>query len=125
MTLLAEWIEAKETERRAVEKRRVIEDQLTAFIGLDEGFEGTKNVELDGYKVKAVARMTHKVDADKLHNLAIEHGLMGQIEKLFRAKYELNLGPWKNADLKVVGVLSEAVTTSPGRPSYSIEQIKE
>lgn len=68
--------------------------------------------------------MTRKVDGDLLQDIAIEHGLTDHLYKLFRWKPDLNLKEWKAAAPEVTGALAAAITTTAGRPSFSIE-VKE
>ena len=66
-SLSAEWLRAKEAERKATEWRRTIEDSMLSLIGLPEAFEGAKNAEAPGgYKIKLVGRLNRKIDADVL-----------------------------------------------------------
>ena len=43
--LSAEWIEAKETEREAVERRRMIEDEIGRIMGLKQTDEESRKLE--------------------------------------------------------------------------------
>ena len=122
--LLNEWLEAKETERAAIERRRAIEDELTATFALPEALEGTETRKEGAYVVKIVGRLDRKVDSDMLQEIAAEHGLSDHLSTLFRWKPEIDMRKWKAADQSITGVLSGAITTKPGRPSYSIS-IKE
>lgn len=115
------WMQAKQAEAMAVETRRKIEDQVVSMIGLPETFEGTENAEAaGGYKIKIVGRMTRKVDADKVQEIAAEHGLTEHLSALFRWKPEMNVSIWKATDSSITEPLLDAITTSPGRPSFSI-----
>ena len=88
-------------------------------------FEGTKNIDAEGFKVKITGRMNHKVDSDRLQEIAAEHGLSNHLSSLFRWKPELNLAVWKAADESITKPLSEAITTTPGRPGFNIEEHEE
>ena len=115
------WMVAKEAERGAVEARRKVEDQLLALVGLDETHEGTMSILTDmGHTVKIVGRLTRKVDADKVQEIAAEHGLSEHLSSLFRWKPEINMTNWKRAAPEITAVLSDAVTVTPSRPSFSI-----
>jgi hypothetical protein len=114
------WLMAKQDEARAVQSRRDLEDKMSEILDIDLATEGTINVEGDEYKVKIMTRMTRKVDADKLQEIAAEHDLNKELSTLFRWKAELDMKNWKSAPIEVVNVLSQAVTTTAGRPSYSI-----
>jgi len=120
--LSAQWLAAKETEKAAQEERRLIEDRMLSLIGLPEAFEGTENAEAGEYKIKLVGRLNHKIDADRLQEIAAEHGLTDHLGSLFRWKPEINARVWKAADESITNTLLEAITTTLGRPSFSIEE---
>ena len=123
-TLSAAWLIAKQAEADAIANRRFIEDQLASIINVRADLDGTETVESDQYTVKIVGRIDRKVDADKLQEIAIEHGLMDHLSSLFRWKPEINATAWKQADPAIVRPLADAITTKPGRPSFKIT-IKE
>lgn len=114
------WMRAKELERIAIEERRQIEDKLLSLIGVSETLEGTETANTGEYKIKIVGRMNRKVDADKLHELAIENGLEAHLQNLFRWKPEINAKAWAAADEAITKPLLDAITTTPGRASFAI-----
>ncbi|NCC85702.1 MAG: hypothetical protein EOM03_16500 [Clostridia bacterium] len=115
------WLEAKEREQLAIDERREIEDYLTnAMFALSEDFEGSQSLTLDDYKLTVTGRMNRKVDADRVQELAREHGLTAAIEDLFSWKADVRMTEWRQADPAITGLFSEAITTTPGRPSYKI-----
>jgi hypothetical protein len=115
------WLESKEKERMAVEARRIYEDQMLKIIAIAEDFEGTKNSMTDaGLEIKVVGRMNRKVDADKLQDIAAEHVLTDHLATLFRWKPEINATAWKASDESITRPLQDEITTTPGRPSFSI-----
>jgi hypothetical protein len=114
------WMRAKELERIAIEERRQIEDKLLSLIGVPETLEGTETANTGEYKIKIVGRMNRKVDADKLHELAIENGLEAHLQNLFRWKPEINAKAWAAADEAITKPLLDAITTTPGRASFAI-----
>tara|TARA_R110000772_G_scaffold13110_4_gene39158 strand:+ start:138 stop:515 length:378 start_codon:yes stop_codon:yes gene_type:complete len=118
--LSAQWLRAKETERLAVEERRKIEDKLLSLIGVPETLDGTETANTGAFKIKIVGRMNRKVDADKLHELAIENGLEAHLRDLFRWKPEINAKAWAAADDAITAPLLDAITTTPGRASFVI-----
>lgn len=118
--LIETWLEAKETERLATERRRAAEDAMAAAFALAADFDGTLNATVDGYKVKVAARLDRKVYADLVQEIAAEHGLQDHLSTLFRWKPELSLTAWKQAPEDVRTKLNPAITTKPGRPSFSI-----
>lgn len=119
-TLYEDWIRAKGIERDAAELRRKAEDALSEAMSLGEDFEGSKSFDHEGYKVKVTGRMNRKIDADKLQDIAAECGLSQHLGDLFRWKPDINAAKWKNADDSITRPLLDAITTTPGRPSFSI-----
>ena len=120
--LLDEWLQAKEAERAAQDRRREIEDQLASDIGLAEGDESAQTVDVPGYRIKVTPRVNRSVNADRLQEIAVENGLEGHIERLFRWKAELSMTAWRNTDASITAPLADAITAKPGRPSFSIER---
>jgi len=120
--LSRDWIAAKDAERVAVETRRAIEDKLLSLIGIPETLDGTENANTGTYKIKVVGRMNRKIDADKLHELAVENGLEAHLANLFRWKPEVNMKAWSAASDAITKPLSGAITTTPGRASFTITQ---
>jgi hypothetical protein len=119
--LSAQWMAAKDAEKAAQEERRLIEDRMLSLIGLPEAFDGTENAAAPGFKIKLVGRLNHRIDSDKLQEIAAENGLTDHLSSLFRWKPEINVRSWKAADESVTNALLDAITTTPGRPSFSIE----
>lgn len=123
-TLSASWLIAKQAEADAIANRRSIEDQLAQLVNVSADLDGTETREVGQYTVKIVGRIDRKVDADKLQEIAIEHGLTDHLSSLFRWKPEINATAWKQADPAIVRPLADAITAKPGRPSFKIT-IKE
>lgn len=120
MSIYQKWLSAKADEAAAIERRRVIEDQLTAMLELAPDAEGTTTAKRDGYVIKATCRLNRKIDSDKLQELAHDAGLTEHLASLFRWKPEISMKEWKAAAPTITGPLSGAITTTAGRPSYSI-----
>lgn len=115
------WLELKEAEKQATEKRRECEDKLLSLLGVPESLDGTQNFDLsDGFKIKVIGRMTRKVDSDKLQELAAEHGLTEHLSSLFRWSAEINTAVWKASAENITNPLLDAITTKAGRPSFTI-----
>lgn len=121
MNLYDQWIEAKEVEREAQDQRRHIEDKLIEDLAIENVSDGSHTIKDDGYKIKVTTRMNRKINADMLQELASEHGLTDHLSSLFRWKPDLNLKEWKAAAPEITAPLMGAITTEPGRPSFSIE----
>jgi hypothetical protein len=121
--LAADWLEAKEAERKATERRRDFEDAMRELAGFSDQTEGTENVKTTAYTIKIVGRIDRKVDADKVQELAAEHGLTDHLSTLFRWKPEINMAIWKATDEAITKPLAAAITAKPGRPSFTIEPI--
>lgn len=119
------WMEAKREEEKAVEIRRRIEDELTELFDIAVDSEGTTTYHADGYAIKATRRLNRKIDGDKLQELARESGLTEHLASLFRWKPEISMKEWKAAAPNITGPLSGAITTTAGRPSYTITKEEE
>ena len=114
------WINAKQTEQAAIDTRRAIEDELVRLLAVDPSEEGTDTRTIGLYDVKIVNRLTRKVDSDKIQEIAAEKGLSEHLSQLLRWKPEINMTVWKRADERITKPLLGAVTTTPGRPSFTI-----
>jgi hypothetical protein len=82
--------------------------------------DGTENRKDGDYAIKIVGRMNRRVDTDKLQQLAAENGLTDHLSTLFRWKAEINSSIWKASDSAITQPLLDAITTTPGRPSFTI-----
>lgn len=122
MSLYQEWLDAKEEERAAIDERRAIENELVEQLNIPESLEGTKTFDDGEFVIKVVGRMNRKINADDLQDVARESGLDSYLGDLFRWKPEINAAAWKAADKSITSVLERAITTEPGRPSFTIER---
>lgn len=121
VALTEAWMTAKEAERLAVEARRKVEDEILKLVGLSEHHEGTESYQTNvGHTVKIVGRLSRKVDAEKVQEIAAEHGLTEHLSSLFRWKPDINMTNWKRASPEITAILSDAVTVTPSRPSFSV-----
>lgn len=117
------WMEAKAAERKAVERRRVIEDHLASLLGVAETLDGTETTVTDGgHRIKLVGRMSRKVDRHTASDVAAEYGLEAHMDNLFRWKPEINVAAWKAAPESVTRLFLKSITTTPSRVSFSIEK---
>jgi hypothetical protein len=121
-SLCDQWINAKAEEAKAVANRRTIEDKIKSLVGIPETLEGTETVKPDGYILKIEGRINRKVDGDKLQEIANEFGLSGHLSSLFRWTPEINMKVWKSTDPAITTPLLGAITSKPGRPSFSISK---
>jgi len=119
--LLIEWRVAKQLEQEATLRRRNIEDEIKAAIGFDEKREGSEALPFDGGRVVITARLDRKVDGTLARQLATENHLEDWLERIFRWKPELEVRAWKKAPEYVTQVFAPAITTKPGRATFSLE----
>lgn len=120
MSLYQSWLEAKAAERQAQEARRAVEDEIAAQLQLSPE-EGSATYKREGYKVKVTQRFNRSIDADLLQEIAAEHGISDHLASLFRWKPDINARAWSAAADEITRPLLGAITTKPGRPSFSIE----
>jgi hypothetical protein len=118
--IAAEWAAEKEVERQAIENRRRLEDEIVKNFGLLPDLDGTVSKDVDGYVIKITGRIDRKVDADKIQELAVQHGLESHLGTLCRWKPELNITVWKNTSPQITSLLAPAITAKPGRPSFTV-----
>jgi hypothetical protein len=119
--LARQWSDAKQDEAIAVARRRTIEDRLVELLAIPEGKEGTTNASTEqGFAIKVVGRLNRKIDTDRLQELAAEHGLSEHLSSLFRWSADINAAAWKAAASTITAPLLGAITTTPGRPSFTI-----
>lgn len=117
--LAEHWIESKQKEQDAIAKRRAIEDKMLSLIGIADNFSGSQT-HGDHIQIKITRRIDTKVDSEKLQEIAIENGLTDHLSTLFRWKPEINAKAWKACDESITHPLLLAVTSKPGRPTFSI-----
>ena len=120
MTLYQRWLDAKKMETLAVAERRELEDQMAVQFAIPKDLDGTIKQELDGYTIRMEGRINKKIDADKLQMLAAEAGISEHLSSLFRWKPEINAKVWNAAAEVVTGPLLGAITSTPGRPTFTI-----
>jgi len=121
MSLYQAWLNAKQTEEMAVKVRRDLEDQMVKEFNIAPTMEGTKNIATsEGFLVKIVGRMTRKVNAERLQELAAEHGLSDHLASLFKWTPTIVSEQWAAADPSITTPLLDAITTTAGRPTFKI-----
>jgi hypothetical protein len=118
--LYQRWLDAKKLEAAAVTERRQLEDQMAEEFALPKDLDGTLKREADGYVIKMEGRINKKIDAEKLQMLAAEAGISEHLSSLFRWKPEINAKVWNAAADAVTGPLLGAITSTPGRPTFTI-----
>ena len=119
-TLYQRWLDAKKLEATAVAERRELEDLKVETFAIPKDLDGTVKHAVDGYVIKTEGRINKKIDADKLQMLAAEAGLSEHLSSLFRWKPEINAKVWGAAADAVTQPLLGAITSTPGRPTFTI-----
>jgi hypothetical protein len=121
MSLHQRWLAAKQEEEKAVADRRDLEDKMVKEFNIAKNMEGTKNFPTpDGFTIKIVGRMTRKVNAEKLQQLAAEHGLSDHLSSLFKWTPSIVSDQWESADPSITTPLLDAITTTANRPTFKI-----
>jgi len=120
MNLYQQWLDAKAAEAEATAERRKLEDMMLIIFMVPSNLDKTANFEAPGYKVKIEGRINRRINSDKLQEIAAEHGLLAHLECLFRWKPEINAAIWKSTDPAITTPLLDAITSTPGRPSFTI-----
>ena len=120
MSLYQEWLDAKAEEAKATSRRRKVEDRMVAQFNIPSNLDKTANFEADGFKIKVEGRINRKINTDLLQEIAAENDLGSHLSSLFRWKPEINAAAWKAADEAITKPLLDAITATPGRPSFTI-----
>jgi hypothetical protein len=119
-SIYQQWLNAKAIETAAIKTRRDLEDAMVKIFNVPENLDGTVNMDWETYKIKIEGRINRKINADKLQELAAENGLSEHLASLFRWKPEINAAAWKAAKPEITTPLLDAITATPGRPSFTI-----
>ena len=122
MNLYEQWMEAKAAETEITARRRAIEDEMAKSLQITEDWEGSYTMKDGGFKVNIKRAFTRKVDGKKLSAIADEFGLQDYLPTLFRWKPEIDMKAWKDTETFITDKLAQAVTTTPGRVSFKIEE---
>lgn len=122
MNLYQQWMEVKAAETEMTARRRAIEDEMAKSLQITEDWEGSYTMKDGGFKVNIKRAFTRKVDGKKLTAIADEFGLQDYLPTLFRWKPEIDMRAWKDTETFITDKLAQAVTTTPGRVSFKIEE---
>lgn len=122
MNLYQQWMEVKAAETEMTTRRRAIEEEIAKSLAVPEDWEGSYTMKDGGFKINVKRAFTRKVDGKKLSAIADEFGLQDYLPTLFRWKPEIDMKAWKDAEPLVTEKLAQAVTTTPGRVSFKIEE---
>jgi hypothetical protein len=118
--LAEEWLEAKNAEVEATEKRRMIEDEVVRILEIKETDDHAREFEADPFTFKITCRINRKVNGDLAQEIAAEHDMQDYLSTLFRWKPELSMAAWKGVGDNVKQVFARAITATPGRPTFAI-----
>jgi hypothetical protein len=122
-SLYAQWLELKRREDEARALRNALEVEMSA--GIPDDWEGSKTWEDGPYKIKASRKFNRKVDRNRVRDISAQFGLEEYTNVLFRWKPEIDAKAWKGADETVTKLFSDAITTTPGKVGFVVEEIKE
>ena len=122
-SLYAQWLELKRREDEARKLRQALEVEMSA--GIPDDWEGSKTWEDGPYKIKASRKFNRKVDPVAVRKIADTYGMTDYIDVLFRWKPEIDAKAWKSADETITKLFSDAITTTPGKVGFVVEEIKE
>lgn len=118
--LATEWLEAKEAEKLANERRKEIEADIISLVGVAE--EGTTNGETEHYKIETVGKLTRSLNDSQLQ--ADWDTLPDEIKKCVKWKTSLdtkNLRSLESMRDDLIPVMSRYLTTKPAKPSVVVE----
>ena len=122
-SLYAQWVELKRREDEAKALRQALEARMSE--GIPDEWEGSKTWSDGPYKIKASRKHNRKVDGVHLREIADQYGMGDYLDVLFRWKPEIDAKAWKSADETITKLFSDAITTTPGKVGFAIEEILE
>jgi hypothetical protein len=118
--LLAFWLEAKDFELQAKNRRLDMESRLLKILEIKE--DETYRTDHGDYRLEIVAKKTRKINTERAERLAAENGLQDQLFRLFRWKAELNSVNWKSASDEVREIFRDAVIEENAKHSFIIKK---
>jgi len=121
-SLLVKWHLAKQVEQEAIRHRRDVEDLIKSVIGFEEGRESRVTLGFQNGRMTITGRLDRKVDTHLVRQLAKENRLEDWLEHLFRWKAEVDVRIWRTAPEYVTQTFAPAITTKPGRATFSLEK---
>lgn len=120
-SLYAQWLELKRREDEAKALRQALEARMSE--GIPDEWEGSKTWEDGPYKIKASRKHNRKVDGNRVRDISAQYGLEEYTNVLFRWKPEIDAKAWKSADETITKLFSDAITTTPGKVGFVVEEI--
>ena len=118
-SLSEQWLEAKEIEREAAERRRAIEDQMRKAMHLTGEEEGSVKQKLNNCVVKANCRINRRIDVEKFLHIANANHI--DVTTFTRWKAELVMSAYRDLPAETKAALAPAITAEPGRPTFSVD----
>lgn len=118
--LATKWLEAKEAEKLANERRKEIEADIIELVGVKE--EGTTNGDSDFFTIKTVGKLTRSLNDDQLQ--ADWDTLPEEVKKCVKWKSSLdtkNLRSLESMRDDLIPVMARYMTTKPAKPSVLVE----
>lgn len=124
-TLLYEIEQAKQFEEATKKKRQELEDKVKALVEISDGQDGTNKFETDWFALKVEGHLNTKVDTPQLLELVDKNpGLKEVLDRCFKTKLEVTAA-FKKEDEEIRRIFAPAITTTPGRSSFTITHKEE
>jgi hypothetical protein len=123
-TLARTWLDAKEDERNAIQKRRAIDAEIAARLaGPDEGSASEK---FGNIKVFVTRKLTRKVDTTKLQEAWAS--MPEKVQKAFKWDAEIvtkHFRALQELGASELEQVQQFITTKPAAPSVDVELITQ
>lgn len=121
---IQQWRKYKQVEIIAIEGRRAVEDKILSLIGIGEGNEKTEKIISEWFELKITPRFVYKIDEKKLSEIEKEKDISQLLGTVIKLKPEISVSEWKKTDQKILDLISDAVTITTGRHSFTLTQKK-
>ena len=121
--LARSWLEAKNAEREANERRVLIEQEIIQIIGAKE--EGRQTHSLDAYKITVIGKLTYKAEFEPLHELTEQWPEQFQV-----VKYEPKLDEPKIRKIRemrpdLYRQIAQHLTVKPAKTGITVESVSQ
>lgn len=122
-TLAAHWLNAKQAEEAAREKRVAIERDIVAMTGARE--EGAETHKTDRYAIAVTGKLNRTLDLD------LWHAIVEQVPAALRpikVKEELDEKgvKWlRDNDPEIYAIVAQAITTKPAKTAVTVKPIEQ
>lgn len=113
-------IELNEKIAELTAQKKELEEKLLEELKLPEDFSGSKTFNTENAKITVTARVNKTIDAEKLKEVAREHGVTDALGVIFNWKPSVIKKEWDKVNPEYQAIFSQAITEKIGSKSIKI-----